>query len=327
MNGISRTYWLPPDELTADAHAGDRVDREPPPLLLALHGFNSSGSRLAQWSGLHLRTRAAGFYCVFPDALNTIWDDHGCGRRDGADDPAFIARLIEHVAETGAADPSRLVVIGISSGATFAERLVRTGAISPHGMALVVGTARVASTTSTPLAGPACDLLLIAGTGDPISPYEGGAARGPVGRVPIKAVRKSLLDSSGHESVAVEALIAEWVKARGCVAAPSVEVLAPTAENLAVNRLRWAPGAAGDPAVTLYRIEGGGHGWPSGRQYLPVRMLGRIPQGFDATGIVLDFARAAIDRGSRADPAPGADAGADPGAGAGAGAETSNVTG
>jgi len=45
--------------------------------------------------------------------------------------------------------------------------------------------------------------------------------------------------------------------------------------------------------VVLYRIDGGGHGWPGARQYLPARLIGRTPQNLDATAIVLDFARAA----------------------------------
>jgi len=40
----------------------------------------------------------------------------------------------------------------------------------------------------------------------------------------------------------------------------------------------------------LYRIEGCGHGWPGGPQYLPKRWVGRIPRDLDATGILLSHA-------------------------------------
>jgi polyhydroxybutyrate depolymerase len=59
--------------------------------------------------------------------------------------------------------------------------------------------------------------------------------------------------------------------------------------------MTWAPVAPADCSVVLYRIEGGGHGWPGGKQYLPARLIGRIPQHLDATTMVLDFARAAIE--------------------------------
>jgi polyhydroxybutyrate depolymerase len=306
VDGIARTYWVPLDP-PIEAVAAALSD--PPPLLIALHGLNSSGSRLAWWSSLDSRGPLAGFRCVFPDALRTVWDDHGCGRVDGADDPAFIAALIDHLAGTGQADPRRVVLTGVSSGATFAERLARTGAVNVDGLALVTGTARVASRRHTPLAGADTDVLLIAGTDDPMLPYEGGAARGRLGRATLKDVREVLLDGSGHDSVAPEQLMADWIAANGCRTPPLVQSLAPTAENFPVVRLAWAPEASGGATVELYRIEGGGHGWPNGRQYLPARMIGRIPQGFDATGIVLRFACAAFDRASGAALAPEAQAG------------------
>jgi len=40
--------------------------------------------------------------------------------------------------------------------------------------------------------------------------------------------------------------------------------------------------------VVVYRIQGGGHGWPGGPQYLPARVVGLIPRHLDATGILLN---------------------------------------
>ncbi len=300
VGGVTRTYWMPvPDDDDADeARAPDRGphDREPPPLLIALHGLNSSGSRLAWWSGLDTRGPRAGFCCVFPDGLQTVWDDHGCGRLDGADDPAFIARLIEHLAQIGAADPHRVVITGVSSGATFAERLLRSGAVDAKGMALVTGTARVAGREACAVAPPGADVLLIAGTEDPMLPFEGGPSRGALARATQKTVAQVLIDPSGHDSVAPLALVADWVAANRCDPEPVVTGLAPSDEGFAIDRLHWARSSVDRPAVTLYRISGGGHGWPNARQYLPARMLGRIPQGWDATGVVLEFARESVGR-------------------------------
>jgi polyhydroxybutyrate depolymerase len=305
VDGIVRTYWLPPDPPVEAIATGVS---DPPPLLIALHGLNSSGSRLAWWSGLDNRGPLSGFRCVFPDALQTVWDDHGCGRLDGADDPSFIAALIDHLAQTGRADPRHVVLTGVSSGATFAELLVRSGAVNANGIALVTGTARVASREQTPLAAANTDVLLIAGTGDPILPYEGGAPRGPLGRANLRDIAKVLRDGSGHDSVAPEQLIADWVAANGCLTSPLVQSLAPTAENFPVARLVWAPDVAGGPTVDFYRIDGGGHGWPNGRQYLPARLMGTTPQGFDAAGIVLEFACRAFERSAGATQAQEAQA-------------------
>ena len=44
--------------------------------------------------------------------------------------------------------------------------------------------------------------------------------------------------------------------------------------------------------MVVYRIQGGGHGWPGGPQYLPPRVVGPIPRHLDATGILLDMVTA-----------------------------------
>ena len=59
-----------------------------------------------------------------------------------------------------------------------------------------------------------------------------------------------------------------------------------------VGLMQWgdtyAAGPDGPPVV-LYRIEGGGHGWPGGPQYLPARGGGPIPRQLDATQILLNM--------------------------------------
>jgi poly(3-hydroxybutyrate) depolymerase len=56
----------------------------------------------------------------------------------------------------------------------------------------------------------------------------------------------------------------------------------------AVTTRTWT--APGCHPVALYRIDGGGHGWPGGPQFLPARIIGQIPQHLDATGILLGMA-------------------------------------
>lgn len=42
-------------------------------------------------------------------------------------------------------------------------------------------------------------------------------------------------------------------------------------------------------AVVLYRVEGGGHTWPGGRQYLSERVVGPVNRDVDATRVIWDF--------------------------------------
>ncbi|WP_144050223.1 hypothetical protein [Synechococcus sp. PCC 7502] len=50
----------------------------------------------------------------------------------------------------------------------------------------------------------------------------------------------------------------------------------------------WNNGSNGT-SIKLYRVVGGGHAWFGGRQYLPVRLIGRTCHDFDATSVIWDF--------------------------------------
>ena len=42
-------------------------------------------------------------------------------------------------------------------------------------------------------------------------------------------------------------------------------------------------------SVQLYAIDGGGHTWPGGRQYLSPRIVGRVNRDVDATATMWAF--------------------------------------
>jgi polyhydroxybutyrate depolymerase len=277
VDGVERTYWLAPPAAPAA------------PLLVVLHGSGIDGRVMATWTGLATRGPEAGFTTVFPDAVSEVWDDAGHGRKDGVDDAAFVRALVGCLAPPG----GTAVLAGLSNGAFFAERLARHGLVDAAGIALVAGTAREASRRTEPRPGRAVAALLIEGTADPLVPYRGGRGTGPMGWMARRRARRHLVESGGRETVAAEVVAADWAAANGCTPEPSVESVpgAPGASGgLAAERLHWT--APGRPSVDLYRVIGGGHGWPGGPQYAPARLVGRIDGYLDATGIVLDFARA-----------------------------------
>jgi poly(3-hydroxybutyrate) depolymerase len=53
--------------------------------------------------------------------------------------------------------------------------------------------------------------------------------------------------------------------------------------------MTWIAAVPGCQPVELYRIDGGGHGWPGGPQFLPARVIGPIPRAQDATGVLPDM--------------------------------------
>jgi len=54
-------------------------------------------------------------------------------------------------------------------------------------------------------------------------------------------------------------------------------------------RVETYGGGANDARVALYVVEGGGHAWPGGEQYLPDWVIGKTVRDIDATEIIWRF--------------------------------------
>lgn len=258
----------------------------PWPLVLALHGGGgrgvgfdrntSDGTFLAQADRL-------GFVVALPEGVDKGWND---GRTDAAvasrtrhDDVGFLQVLIDTLIASHGVDPGRVYATGISNGGIMSFRLAcelseRVAAIA-------------AVTASMPLHLSACapsrpvSVLVINGSEDPLVPYEGGA------------IRLRFFGSGARsrgEVISTDASIAFWVERNGCSAAARVTALEDgdpdDGTRVVVERYQ---GCAGGSEVALYRVEGGGHTWPGGRQYLPERLVGRVSRDVDASRIILEF--------------------------------------
>jgi polyhydroxybutyrate depolymerase len=301
--GIRRSYWL--------ARAPRLPGQAAPPLLIALHGSGMDGRGMAWYTGLAERGPAAGITTVFPDGWKGAW--HPSRAPDGEpelDDARFLTELANHVEGLGAARSWPVFLAGISQGARYAEHVARNGLLPVTGLFLVAGTALESSRRTVPVPQLRASMVLVMGTGDPTSPYGGGqlTRRGLSGRIlKRRAVRHG--EQPGEDVVAgAEAVVADWAIANGIpasgipasgitgtgitgtgsIARPSIEELPAVPGDLAVTRKAWArPGC--HPA-TLYRIDGGGHGWPGGPHPRPARALGPVARHLDATGLLLDMA-------------------------------------
>jgi polyhydroxybutyrate depolymerase len=200
----------------------------------------------------------------------------------------------------GAARSWPVFLAGISQGARYAEHVARNGLLPVTGLFLVAGTALETSRRLAPMPQLRASMVLVMGTGDPTAPYEGGQLirRGLSGmRLRRRAARHGELP--GEDIVAsAEAVVADWaagngiavggITVTGSIARPSIEELPAAPGDLPVTRTTWAK--PGCHPVTLYRIDGGGHGWPGGPQFMPTRAIGKVAKHLDATGLLLDMA-------------------------------------
>ncbi len=92
-------------------------------------------------------------------------------------------------------------------------------------------------------------ILMINGTEDRLVPWVGG----------------EMTVGAGGEILSVPETVAFWRKNNGCSARPKEEQL-PDTEHDGTKVVSYQySGCHQNATVMLYRIEGGGHGWPGGR--------------------------------------------------------------
>ena len=243
--------------------------RRPAPLLLALHGGGGQGRSMAALSKFASLADEKGFIAVFPDGIDRQWNDDRGGISD-ADDLAFIGALIERFVANSGADRRRVYAAGMSNGGMMSFRLAcdLPGRIAAIG---VVAANLPGALAERCAGGPPLPVMMISGTQDPLMPWAGGQVAGRRGAV-----------LSARESAALFAhRVGDPVE--------TIEPLPSFADGdpTRVKRHRWKTGSGAE--VMLYEIEGGGHAWPGGAQYLPEGVIGRSSRQIDASREVIEF--------------------------------------
>lgn len=255
-----RTYYV---HTPLGAPTGKRL-----PVVLAFHGRLGTGEGMAGLTHLNDVADKHGFLAVYPDGYRRSWaDGRGTSPADieGIDDIGFVRSLIERLDSDFKIDTARIFATGISNGGFFSQR------IACDLSAQVAAVAGVASTLQESLA-TACKpqrsvpVLVMMGSKDPLVPWNGGALSGNRGAVlsAPEAARK-------------------WAAWDGCDMTPVPEEPFPRTHVDLYNRCR--DGAE----VALYRVEGGGHTWPGGRQYFPEFFVGKTSRDFDAGEVISAF--------------------------------------
>jgi polyhydroxybutyrate depolymerase len=259
--GRQRTYALVDPAAPASAR--------PRPLLIALHGRGGTGEGQARLTHLGVLAAREGFLLAYPDGIDKSWADargFTPASQQGVDDVAFLSALIDHLVGTRGADPRRVYAAGMSNGGFLALRL----ACQLSGrVAAVVAVAANLSTKEVAACAPTrpIPVAFILGDQDQLVPYAGGMLTGGRGEV-----------LSGAAS-------AQWFASRnGCGPQPAEDALPDLApgDGTRTTRARYTGCNAG-AEVLLYTVQGGGHAWPGGWQYLPEVFVGKTSRGFDAS--------------------------------------------
>ncbi len=248
----------------------------PAGLAFVLHGGGGTGRSMERMTGFNDLADREGFVAVYPDAVERNWNDgrddpNIRSQREHVDDVGFISALITLLTREFGIDPRRVYATGISNGAFMSQRLAvelsdRIVAVAP-----VVGGMAPRLRERTP--NTPVSVLVMNGTDDPLVPYRGGAVARNRG-----------------ETLGVAEIVRFWVTRNRCVDRPEVAFLPDRdpADGTRVRRSVYAA-CAGKTEVVLYAVEGGGHTWPSGPQYLPVAIIGRTSRDIDATRVIWEF--------------------------------------
>lgn len=262
--------------------AGLAKSADPRPLVIVFHGGGGKSKQIAKEVGPTLQPIAdrEGFFIVYPNAVNKTWD-FGAGKvsaelRERVDDRGYFGDLLSELTSTYPIDEDRIFATGISRGGQASYFVACTfpgeiRAIAPVAMPMPVFMRKLcANAKSTGVA-------IFNGTDDPLVPYGGGE---------IKVGRKDR-----GEVMSTDATVDFWRTVNGCSSEPTArDVIDSKVDGMRVVKTSYER-CKSDP-VLLYRIEGGGHTWPNGSQYLPRFLVGDVDRDIDgATEVWTFFAR------------------------------------
>jgi polyhydroxybutyrate depolymerase len=261
VGGVDRTYILHiPESLPESA---------PVPLVLVFHGGGGHAATMPNFTHFDSLADREKFLVAYPESFNKSWND--TRGLSPADDVGFIRALITELQRTHNTDPKRTYATGISNGGFFSNRLACD---LTDKLAAIAAVAATMPETLVPVCKPSAPIsvMFIHGSKDPLVHIGGG----PVLR--DRGVAISLAQAAEF-----------WRKWDGTSSQPAVENLLEQAhDGTSVRHEVYAGGKRGTDVV-VYIIEGGGHTWPGGPQYLPAFLIGRTSHNLDATQTIWDF--------------------------------------
>jgi polyhydroxybutyrate depolymerase len=278
VGGIEREYLV-------SAAKSDR----PRPTVLVLHGSLLTADVMVPVMGFEPVAERERLVAVYPNAVAGEWNDASAEAAQlGAgsyDDTGFLRALVAHLVRTSVSDRGRVYVMGYSNGGVMAFRL----ACETDG--IFAAAAAIAATLPVELA-RSCrppspmPMLIMNGTADPLSPFDGG-------KLPL----------SGGRALSTDATIGFLRKVNGCTEAVKLAEL-PHADPNADSRVtvaNWTTCSSRAPVV-LYRIEGGGHRVPSLAPGVPLveTLVGRLNHDFEAAEAIWNFFKNKRSTGHRA---------------------------
>ncbi len=247
------------------------------PLLLVLHGGLGDDDDTVALSFGKLNELAVedDFLVVYPEGIGGHWNDGRnvqayVAQRERVNDVGFLTALIDELVEKRSVDPEAVFVVGVSDGAMMAHRFACERTNKLRAFTAVIGAMPYNVARRRGRCGKeALSVLMINGTEDPVVPSDGGAVEfdgQKLGKV-----------------LSTERTFAFWKRQAACTseAVTLIPDFVPQ-DGTRIERTK-ATGCRGDAKVELFAVQGAGHTWPSGWQYLPESLIGATSRDIDAS--------------------------------------------
>jgi polyhydroxybutyrate depolymerase len=273
-DGLERRYIL----YQPDFKAGYSNAR---PLLVVLHGGGGTSRGMLRLTNGRFNELADrdGFFVVYPQGIDNSWNDGrpdkiSGAHRKGIDDVGFLRVLIDHLIVRYPIDSKRIFVTGISNGGLMSYQLGcslpdKIRAIAPVTAQIPAAIAPLCSLES------AVSLAVFNGTEDPLVPYNGGQI--------------TVFHRNRGAVLSTDETMRIWRRKNRCSPEPLVKELPDiAADGTRVTKIEYSR-CINESKVILYRIVGGGHTWPGGHQYLPVRRIGRTTRDINGCDEIWQF--------------------------------------
>jgi polyhydroxybutyrate depolymerase len=252
------------------------LPRKPIPLVLNLHGSQSTAAAQEAFTGMDATADTDDFLVVYPQgdipaAIGFEWNvpneplfGGGAVPATAPNDVAFLEQLVSLLEKDYCIDEQRVYATGFSGGARMASQLACDASRTFAAVAPVSGL-RLPSPCPTTRAVP---VLSFHGTADPVDPYGGNGQAYWTYSVPIAAAR--------------------WGAQDGC--SPTATTTNPSKTVVETTYSHCSDGAV----VELDTIVGEGHEWPGGPHLPPstTRALGPQSTALSANATMWLFFKA-----------------------------------
>ncbi|HTB32360.1 MAG TPA: alpha/beta hydrolase-fold protein [Bacteroidia bacterium] len=276
VDGRQREYLihLPPNYESTEKH----------PILFGLHGGGGTYENTIKFYNLNGLADKNGFIVIYPNAIGKSWTIPGFSTRSRkadstVDDVHFISVVLDTIIKNYKGDSTEVFTTGISRGGEFSLYLAyklskRITAIAPVCASVPAPVLKYYSFKHpTPV-------LLINGTLDPLIPYGGGYG---------KYLRTDEPDE-GFDMASTDNLMKRIVFMEDSLGHVSPKVIAmpdnDPDDGCTATKYEYDFSSV---TVTLIKIDGGGHTWPGGKQYLPKFIIGKVCRDFDAEDEIFNF--------------------------------------